>query len=91
MVEIKKELTVLNRLGLHARPAARFVQCALAFKSNIRIQVGNNNYDGKRIMELLIANLDQGAKFVVEVEGPDAEAAIARIERLMKELEFEEG
>lgn len=77
-------------MGLHARPAARFVQCALKYKSKISVKTPAGCYDGKRIMELLIANLDQGAKFTIEADGPDAEEACERFEKLLKELEFEE-
>ena len=91
MVKAQKEMKVLNRLGLHARPAARFVHCALGFKSTIIVATGAGRYDGKRIMELLIANLDEGAQFTLEADGPDAEEALLRLEALLKELEFEEG
>ena len=90
MATARRELVVKNRMGLHARPAARFVHCALKYRSTISVQTHAGTYDGKRIMELLIANLDQGAKFTVEAEGPDAEEACERVEKLMKELEFEE-
>lgn len=91
MAIARREFVVLNRLGLHARPAARFVHCALRYQSTIRVLTPAGSYDGKRIMELLIANLDQGAKFTVEAEGPDAEEACDSFEKLMKELEFEEA
>jgi phosphocarrier protein len=83
---VTKELRVLNSLGLHARPAARFVRTVHSFRSEMSIVSNDTRYHAGRIMDILMANLDQGAVFILEAEGPDAESAIARIERLMVEL-----
>jgi phosphotransferase system HPr (HPr) family protein len=87
VVRRRKELTVLNRLGLHARPAAEFVRCVLAFRSEIRLVTEDGRQlSANRILEVLLADLSCGARFSIEAEGPDADAAVDRIERLMEEL-----
>jgi phosphocarrier protein len=83
---VTKELTVLNSLGLHARPAARFVRTVHTFRSEMWVISNETRYHAGRIMDLLMANLDRGAVFILEAEGPDADAAIARMEQLMIEL-----
>lgn len=83
---IEKELVVQNKLGLHARPAAEFVRTVRTFRSSIWLQVESKRYDGGRLMELLMANLDEGTRFTLVVEGPDAAEAVARIEALLIEF-----
>jgi phosphocarrier protein HPr len=76
----------MNELGLHARPAAEFVQAAQAFRSEIWIVKGKERFSAASIIEVLMANLDCGDIAVIEAQGPDAETAIARIVRLVREL-----
>jgi len=79
---ITRELTVMNEDGLHARPAAEFVRCVLAFRSAIHIVAGGKRYRADRIMDVLLANLDRGSTFVLEAYGLDAQAAVERLEKL---------
>lgn len=83
---VAKELTVQNRLGLHARPAAAFVRACQSFRSEIVIVSGGKRFDGGRLMDVLTANLDFGAAFTLEATGTDAHAAVDRLEKLMAEL-----
>src|SRR5687768_2221249 len=83
---VTRELKVLNKLGLHARPAAEFVRAVRTFRSAVWICIGVKRFDAGRIMDLLMANLDQGAAFKLIVEGPDAEATADRIQRLLEEF-----
>jgi phosphocarrier protein len=76
----------MNELGLHARPAAEFVRAAQAFRSEIWIVKGKEQFSAGSIIEVLMANLDCGDTGVIEAEGPDVEPAIARIVRLVREL-----
>ena len=87
----RKELTVLNELGLHARPAAQFVRCVQKFRSEVWLVSKGNRYQAGRLMELMMANLDQGAVFVIEADGPDAADVVERLERLMVELRDEDS
>jgi phosphotransferase system HPr (HPr) family protein len=81
-----KELTVLNELGLHARPAAQFVRCVQRFRSEICLISKGTRFHAGRLMDVLLANLDKGATFTIEADGPDAEEAVEKLERLMVEL-----
>ncbi len=78
------ELRVLNALGLHARPASGFVRCALKFKgTTITLRKGDQTFAATSILEVLTAELDQGAVFTVEADGPDADTAVQELAALM--------
>lgn len=78
-------VTIVNRLGLHARPAMSFVDTASEYKSAVRVrrEDGDHVVDGKSIMEMMMLAATQGVRLVVEAEGEDAEAACAAIETLV--------
>jgi phosphocarrier protein len=77
-----RELTLFNAHGLHARPAAEFVNCVLLFESRVTLHAKGKQYPADRILEILLAGLHCGDTFALEVEGPDAEQAAARIASL---------
>ena len=79
---VTRELTLFNAHGLHARPATEFVSCVLLFESTVTIHAKGKRYPADRILEVLLAKLDCGDTFVLEVEGPDARRAVERIARL---------
>ncbi len=81
---MERELTVLNTLGLHARPAAEFVRCARKFKSEIFIHKSGEQYSAASILDVLSANLDCGAKLVLHAEGADAAQALDELSELLK-------
>lgn len=87
---MERKLTVLNKLGLHARPASEFVRCARAFKAEIRIRKDGETFSAASILEVLSANLDCGAAITVEAEGPDAEQALERLAALLEEFRVQE-
>ena len=66
-----KEVEIVNKLGLHARPAAQFVRCVIRFKSTITICKGEENFAAHSILEVLGANLKRGDRVVLEAVGPD--------------------
>ena len=80
---IAKEFTILNRLGLHARPSAMFVKASNRFKSEIWVEKDGEQVNGKSIMGLMMLAAGQGSKLLVTCEGPDAEQALAEIEALV--------
>ena len=86
------ELQVLNPLGLHARPASEFVRCAMKFKgTTIVLHKGDQTFAATSILEVLTAELDQGAVFLAEADGPDAEAALQELGALMIRFRDEEA
>lgn len=76
-------MTVVNRLGLHARAAARFVHTAARFQSQIRVGKGSRTVDGKSIMGILLLAAAHGTSIVITAEGADGEAAVAALADLV--------
>ena len=79
---IKKKLTILNKLGLHARAAAKVVSIANEFESTIKITKDGKNADARSIMKLLMLSASQGSSISVEVDGTDQNDAMRSIEEL---------
>lgn len=78
-IAVRQEITIVNELGLHARPAAEFVMAAKAFRSQIWIVKGEDRFSANSILEILTANLNCGETAAIEAEGPDAEEAVMRL------------
>jgi len=87
---MEKELTVLNQLGLHARPASEFVKCARKFKSRIVIRKDGQEYSAESILDVLSANLDCGSRMLLSVDGPDAAEAVEELGQLLVEFKKQE-
>ena len=79
---ITKKLTILNKLGLHARAAAKVVSIANKFESSIIITKDGKNADAKSIMKLLMLSASQGSRISIEVDGTDQRDAMKSIEKL---------
>ncbi|HEY73802.1 MAG: HPr family phosphocarrier protein [Chloroflexi bacterium] len=77
-------LTIHHKAGLHARPAASFVQTALQFKSDIKVTHDEREANGKSILKVLTLGANQGAVITIRAEGEDAEAALAALEALIE-------
>ena len=84
---IKKKSVVKNKQGLHARPAALFVQVANKFDSRITVRRDNEEVNGKSIMGILTLGAEKGAEIVIEVEGEDATRAIVELEKIINSQE----
>ena len=82
--KIDKEITIVNRLGLHARPAAMFVRIASRYRSEIWVSKEGEEVNGKSIMGLMMLAAGQGSKLRIRCEGPDAGRAIEELEELIK-------
>ncbi|MBI4323601.1 MAG: HPr family phosphocarrier protein [Candidatus Omnitrophica bacterium] len=80
-----RTVTVIHRQGLHARPAALFVQLANRFASRVTVRKGRKNVDGKSIMGLLTLAAKQGSRISIVVDGPDAHEALVQLCRLVTE------
>lgn len=79
-----KELTIVNRLGLHARPSAMFVKTASRFKCEIWVEKDGERVNGKSIMGLMMLAAGQGSKLLVTCEGADCDKAFAEIEEIIR-------
>ena len=80
---LEKELTIVNKNGMHARPAAQFVKLASQFKSEIWVEKDDEQVNGKSIMGLMMLAAARGETIKVTVQGPDAEAGMSAIEALV--------
>jgi len=80
---IRTQVTIINKLGLHARAAAKFVGCASAFSS--RIQAGRDGklVDGKSIMSVMMLAAGKGTVLDLHIEGKDEEDALAALQALI--------
>ena len=78
-----KEITVSNKLGIHARPAAQFVKMASEFKAEIRVEKDGEEVDGKSIMGLMMLAAGHGSVLKMIAEGPDAAEALQSLEDLV--------
>ena len=79
----KKEFEIVNRLGLHARAAAQFVQIAGKFSSEVFVEKDDFEVNGKSIMGILMLAAPKGSIICVRTEGDDAELALDAIGQLI--------
>jgi phosphocarrier protein HPr len=82
MPEIEKEIMVVNKPGIHARPAAALVQCVLAFESEVYIAANGAPVNAKSIMGLLTLAATRGTRLTVMCRGNDAYDAMKAVESL---------
>ena len=82
--KIEKEITIINRLGLHARPAAMFVRIASRFRSEVWVAKEGEQINGKSIMGLMMLAAGQGSKLTIKCEGPDADKVMEELEELIQ-------
>ena len=80
---VEKIVTIRNKQGLHARPAALFVQIANKFASEITIVKGRQKINGKSIMGIMMLAAGAGSKITVIANGEDAYKAIVELEKLL--------
>ncbi|MCY4361423.1 MAG: HPr family phosphocarrier protein [Gammaproteobacteria bacterium] len=81
----KKTVVIVNKLGLHARAAARFVETASAFESEIEISSGENTVNGKSIMGLMMLAAARGSSVELIVRGRDEDKALMALLRLIED------
>ncbi|MDR3130071.1 MAG: HPr family phosphocarrier protein [Treponema sp.] len=86
---IEKIVTIQNRAGIHARPAALLVQSTKNFKCNIYFEKDDDRINGKSIMGIITLGAAYGAEIKIAAEGPDEEAAINALVKLF-DSKFEE-
>lgn len=79
----RSTVTIVNEMGLHARPASLFVELANRFDCDVALSKGRTRVDGKSILQLLSLSAEAGTKLVLETRGPEALAALAALGRLV--------
>ena len=79
----RRELTISNRLGLHARPAAKIVTLCSRFRSRVVLFANGRRAEGRQFVALLLLSAATGAQVTVEASGPDEQLAIVAVSRLI--------
>ena len=87
---VEKDITIINRLGLHARACAKLVKAAAHYESRVELLQGEESADAKSIMSLMMLAAPQGSQLTLRAEGADAQAAVAEIMQLINERFGEE-
>lgn len=87
---VRKELEIINRLGLHARAAAKFVTCASGFESSVQVERAGRRVNGKSIMGVMMLAAARGTTIVIETNGADEQDVMDALEALIGDY-FGEG
>ena len=87
---IRTQVTIINKLGLHARAAAKFVACTASFSSRIQTGRDGQMVDGKSIMSVMMLAAGKGAVLDLEIDGSDEAEALATLQGLI-ENRFDEA
>jgi phosphocarrier protein HPr len=82
---IRREITIINKLGLHARAAAKFVTLASTFDSEVQLVRGERVVNGKSIMGVMMLAAAKGVSLALIIEGRDEEEACAKLQQLILE------
>jgi phosphocarrier protein len=80
---IKQTVTIVNKLGMHARPSAMFVTEATRFQSEVWLTKDGQRINGKSIMGVMMLAAEMGSEIEIEVTGPDAEASMAALVKVI--------
>lgn len=82
---LKKHITIINKLGLHARAATRFVNEAGRYASDIMVKKGEQQVNGKSIMGVMMLAASKGTEIELIIDGEDEDNALAGIEQLIND------
>ncbi len=88
---INKQIDIINKLGLHARAAAKFVTCANQFESSVHLTCDNHEVNGKSIMGVMMLAAAQGTTLTLIIDGADERLAIDALDELVKNRFGEES
>lgn len=80
---IQEVLTICNKLGLHARAAAKFVSVSAEFSASIEVEKDNRRVNGKSIMGVMMLAASQGSNITLYIAGEDADAAMEKLRALV--------
>jgi len=87
---VEKTITIKNKQGLHARPAALFVQIANKFNCEITVSKGRQKINGKSIMGIMMLEAGVGSKVTITANGDDAERALADLTGILSNEDMDD-
>ncbi len=82
-MSISKDIEIINKLGMHARAAAQFVQLASSFSSHIEIEKDNQRVNGKSIMGVMMLAASKGSNVTLHANGDDENDSLIKLEELI--------
>jgi phosphotransferase system HPr (HPr) family protein len=82
---LSRKVTIINRQGMHARPAMQLVEISSRYGSEIRIRKGKQNVNAKSIMEVMTLEAVKGTILTIEAEGEDAEEVLDALDQLVRD------
>ncbi len=82
---VEKEVEIVNKLGIHARPATSFVQLAEKFQSNIIVEKDGFEVNGKSILGMMMLVAPKGTKIKIKADGPDEKEALKALVKLVED------
>ena len=82
-MEASRDIEIINKLGMHARAAAKFVKLATSFDSNIDIQKDSRRVNAKSIMGVMMLAASKGSTITIHADGSDAEKSLDALEQLI--------
>jgi len=85
-----RQVDITNSLGLHLRPALKFVELALRYKAEIRVHYNGNEFNGKSILDLTTLAAECGTRLDLEARGPDAVEAVEALAGLVSAQFYED-
>jgi phosphotransferase system HPr (HPr) family protein len=85
-----RQVEITNSLGLHVRPAMKFVELASRYQSDVRVRHNNNEFNGKSLLELTMMAAECGTRLELEARGPDAAAAVEALAGLVSARFYED-
>ena len=84
MTELTQPVEIINKLGMHARAAAKFVNTASAFSSHVEVERNGHRINGKSIMGVMMLAAAKGSKIILHISGEDAENCMHALMSLVK-------
>lgn len=82
-MQLSKEIEIVNKLGMHARAAAKFVQLASRFECHVDIERNDKRINGKSIMGVMMLAANKGSSITIHADGDDAKLCIEQLELLI--------
>ncbi|MBT3146924.1 HPr family phosphocarrier protein [Neptunomonas phycophila] len=80
---LEKKITIINKLGLHARAAAKLINTTSRFSCDVRLEKDDREVDGKSIMSVMMLAASRGTELTVKTQGEDQDEALSAIEALI--------